>query len=83
MYSLIIKIILWFPIVLIAFIFGVIGDLLTRLPYLFAPIAFIFLKSCHFIYTIALKDLVHSLKSTPLEKHIPLFNTYFKEEEEK
>lgn len=77
----IIKLILWFPIILIALIFGSIGSLFTRLPYLFAPIAFIFLKSCNFILKLALKDLVHSAKQTPLEKYIPLFNKLFNNEE--
>ncbi len=78
----IIKLILWFPIFLIAWILGTIGNILTRLPDLFVPIAFIFLKSCNFIMKLIINDMLHSAKATPLEKYIPLIIKNIKKEEQ-
>ena len=78
----IIKLILWFPIFLIAWILGVIGSFFTRLPNLFTPIAFIFLKSSNFILKLIMNDMVHSAKQTPLEKYIPLIEKHIKQEEQ-
>jgi hypothetical protein len=78
----IIKMILWFPIFLIALALGSIGGIISRLPYLFMPIAFIFLKSSNFILKLIINDMVHSAKTTPLEKYIPLIEKHIKKEQQ-
>jgi hypothetical protein len=65
-----IKIILWMPFFIIALILGAIGNLLNRIPYIFFPIVFVFLKIANFILNLVIKDLVHSAKGTPLEQYI-------------
>jgi hypothetical protein len=78
----IIKMILWFPIFIIAIALGGIGGFISRLPNFFMPIALIFLKSCSLILKLIINDMVHSAKSTPLEKYIPLIEKHFKNEEQ-
>jgi hypothetical protein len=78
----IIKMILWFPIFIIAITLGGIGVIISRLPSLFVPIAFFFLKSCNFILKLIMNDMVHSAKQTPLEKHIPFIEKHIKQEEQ-
>jgi hypothetical protein len=78
----IIKMILWFPIFIIAIALGGIGGIISRLPHFFMPIALIFLKSCNFILKLIIKDMVHSAKETPLEKYIPIIEKHIKKEEQ-
>jgi hypothetical protein len=78
----IIKLILWFPFFIIAIALGGIGGIISRLPNLFTPIAFIFLKSSNFILKLIMNDMVHSAKQTPLEKYIPLIEKHIKNEEQ-
>jgi len=78
----IIKLILWFPIFIIAIALGGIGGIISRLPKFFMPIELIFLKSCSFILKLIINDMVHSAKQTPLEKYIPLIEKHIKQEEQ-
>jgi len=78
----IIKLILWFPIFIIAIVLGGIGGIISRLPNFFMPIALIFLKSCNFILKLIINDMMHSAKETPLEKYIPIIEKHIKQEEQ-
>jgi len=78
----IIKMILWFPIFIVALALGGIGGFISRLPNFFMPIALIFLKSCNFILKLIINDMMHSAKETPLEKYIPIIEKHIKQKEQ-
>jgi hypothetical protein len=65
-----IKIILWFPIFLIALVVGVIGNLLSRFGNILLPISNLFLKFNIFLLNLMINDLLHSAKNTPLYNHL-------------
>ena len=65
-----IKIILWFPIFLIALLVGVIGNLLSRFGNILLPISNLFLKFNIFLLNLMINDLLNSAKNTPLYNHL-------------
>jgi len=65
-----IKMILWIPFFIIALILGGIGNLLNRIPYIFAPFVFVLFTIANFILNLVIKDLVHSSKGTLMEQYI-------------
>tara|TARA_R110000868_G_scaffold104670_5_gene288505 strand:+ start:335 stop:571 length:237 start_codon:yes stop_codon:yes gene_type:complete len=67
---LLIKMIFIIPLLIFAVICGGIGNLLNRIPYIFAPFVFVLYKLSSFLMDYLIKDLLHSAKGTPLEKYL-------------
>jgi hypothetical protein len=64
--------ILWFPFFIFSIICGGLANILSRVPFIFAPLVFGIYKCSNFILNLIIKDLVHSATGTPLEKYLKL-----------
>jgi hypothetical protein len=84
MYSLIIKIILWFPFFILAFIFGAIGRFFY---YVIPHLSYVFYKISNFLWALIINDVRHSLKHIIKDSsegtHSKKYWDYLKKEEEK
>jgi hypothetical protein len=69
MTSFIIKIILWFPFLVFAFLLALIGNIFY---YLLPPFAILPFKASNFLIVMILKDLENTAKDTPVEKYFNL-----------
>jgi len=62
--------ILCFPFFILAMICGGVANILSRVPYIFAPLVMVIYTFSNFMLSLIIKDLVHSATGTPLEKYL-------------